>query len=104
MMFSDASPSECCWYYIALAVDPYLAPVPPIVQEVVGGDADAALRFFGAGDWAKEWGLPLWLAWANADEWATVAMWWRVARQRREGRFLSLAEINAGWDGGGDGN
>lgn len=102
-MISDYDPCANCWHYVALTFEPRLAPVPPIVQEAVGGDGDAVERFFEPELWAKDWGLPLWLAWANADEWQVVAGWWRESRARREGRFLSLEEIERGWDGGNDG-
>ena len=97
-MISDATPSACCWFYLAVAIEPYLAPVPPIVQEAVGGDSAAAERFFGYDTWAKNWSPPLWLAFARADGWQTAAGWWRAARERREGRFLSLDEINSAWE------
>ncbi|HMJ57472.1 MAG TPA: hypothetical protein VK540_35620 [Polyangiaceae bacterium] len=100
---SDHSPSDCCWFYIALAFEPRLAPAPPLVQEAVGGDGDAVERFFEPELWAKDWGLPLWLAFATGPEWQVVAGWWREALARREGRFLSLEEIEKGWDGGNDG-
>jgi hypothetical protein len=105
-MFSDASPCGQCLFHIALALDPHLAPVPPIVQEAVGGDSEAVERFFEPALWAKEWALPLWLTHGDAAQWQTVAGWWRETRARRDqpeqqaDRFMSLAEINAGWDGG----
>jgi hypothetical protein len=104
-MISDVSPGPCCWFYVALAFEPYLAPVPPIVQDAVGCDGDAVERFFEPELWAKQWGLPLWISFGTAAEWRTAAEWWREARAKREelagrDRFLSLDEINAGWDGG----
>jgi hypothetical protein len=97
-MIPDPTPSACCWYWLLLSCDP-LGPLSDVMQEAMGGDA-SALRFFEPGDIVTKWALPLWLTHGTEVELRTVAAWWRAARERREPRFLSLAEINAGWDGG----
>jgi hypothetical protein len=110
-MFSDPNPGPCCWFWIALALEPRLAPVPPLFQEAVGGDADAVVRFFEPELWAKGWSLPLWLSFGTAREWEVTASWWRASRAKREelaqrrreelaqrDRFMTLDEIESGWE------
>jgi hypothetical protein len=96
------SPCAECWHVLVVSfVD--AAPANELVQQACGGDVDALFRFFDPSEWLKQWALPLTVTWGTAEQWRVVADMWRVTRSRKDGRFLSLAEINAGWDGGLDG-
>lgn len=107
-VITDPTPGEsCCWYYFWISNfgRPGVAPVPAIVQSALGGDGESLSRFFDPEDLAHDWSLPLHLSWGRASEWRVTAAWWRTARLRREAaagreRFLTLDEINDGWDGG----
>jgi hypothetical protein len=97
LSYSDPSCPQC-WHFLAIGWRG--GPAPDVVQDAVGCSSVALARFFDPPDWWSAWTLPLTVVFGTSAEWRTVAGWWRETRERREGRYLSLAEINAGWDGG----
>lgn len=113
LSYSDPSCPEC-WHFLLLGVSArgVFAPAPDVAQEALGGSVDALYAFFEPTDWLQDWtaARPLQMWWGNARQWAQTAGWWRDARLKREAReaeargevsgFLSLADIERGWDGG----
>ena len=96
------TPESCpaCYWPIIISWGPPAGPVSDVVQEALGGSVEALLRFFSPDEVLRRWELPLVMTWGRSEDWRAIADLWRATRLRREGGFLSLAEINAGWDGG----
>ena len=99
--FSAADCPACHWPLV-ISWGPPAGPVSDVFQEALGGSVEILYRVFDPSEWLTEWAWPLTIVAGSYAEWRTVAEWWRVARAKREGRFLSLAEINEGWGGGGE--
>lgn len=80
-------------------------PAGDVLQDAFGCDPADLYRFFDDEEWLTRWELPLDITWGTAAEWRAIAAIWRETRARRgdvRPRFLSLEEINAGWDGESD--
>jgi hypothetical protein len=68
-------------------------PASDVLQDAFGCDPADLYRFFDRHEWLQRWELPLQLTWGTAAEWRNIAGIWRVTRARKEGRYLSLDEI-----------
>lgn len=95
------TPEACpaCYWPLIISWGPPAGPVSDVVQGALGGSVEALLRFFSPDEVLGQWELPLIMMWGTASQWLEMAAIWRAARMKREGGFMSLAEINAGWDG-----
>jgi len=71
-------------------------PASDVLQDAFGCDPADLYRFFDRDEWLQRWELPLAMTWGTATDWRSIAGIWRATRARREGGFMSLADIERG--------
>jgi hypothetical protein len=71
-------------------------PASDVLQDAFGCDPGDLYRFFDRDEWLQRWELPLAMTWGTASDWRAIGGIWRATRARRNGGFLSLADIARG--------
>ena len=71
-------------------------PASDVLQDAFGCDPSDLYRFFDREEWLQRWELPLAMTWGTAADWRAIGGIWRATRARREGGFMSLADIERG--------